>query len=316
VVVVGAGLAGLVAARALEDAGRRVTVLERSDHPGGRLSTVEVGRARIDVGAQFFTVRSPEFETFVARLVERGLVAEWCRGFNEVDGYPRYRTEGGMASLGQHLAGGLDLRLGCRVDSLAGSGGGRWQLATTAGPLDAAAVVLTAPLPQALALLDASSVAIDPTARTALGEVGFNRVLAVLAELDRPPAIPPPGARQLADGPFSFVADNMAKGISAAPAVTLHASHELSARRFDEPTEALVADLIELAAPWLGAARVVEAKLVRWPHAGPAVPSAERCWLAVGGPNPLVLAGDAFAGAKVEGAFLSGLGAAAAVLHA
>lgn len=38
VIVVGAGLAGLAAARRLREAGRRVIVLERTDHPGGRAS--------------------------------------------------------------------------------------------------------------------------------------------------------------------------------------------------------------------------------------------------------------------------------------
>ncbi len=37
VVVIGAGLAGLAAALYLTGAGRQVTLLERADHPGGRV---------------------------------------------------------------------------------------------------------------------------------------------------------------------------------------------------------------------------------------------------------------------------------------
>ncbi|WP_460773263.1 flavin monoamine oxidase family protein [Microbacterium sp. GXF7504] len=50
VVVIGAGIAGLAAARALRDAGREVIVLEARDRIGGRLHTAEVGGAPVDLG--------------------------------------------------------------------------------------------------------------------------------------------------------------------------------------------------------------------------------------------------------------------------
>jgi hypothetical protein len=51
VVVVGAGMAGLSAARALHDAGRRVIVLEARARLGGRTHTADLGGAQVDVGA-------------------------------------------------------------------------------------------------------------------------------------------------------------------------------------------------------------------------------------------------------------------------
>ena len=51
----------------------------------------------------------------------------------------------------------------------------------------------------------------------------YDRTIALLAVLDGPSAVPPPGGVQQPDGIFSFVADNATKGVSAVPAVTLHA---------------------------------------------------------------------------------------------
>lgn len=61
VLVIGAGVAGLSAARALHDAGRSVIVLEARDRIGGRTATSEVGGAPVDLGAMYVhgTVDSP-----------------------------------------------------------------------------------------------------------------------------------------------------------------------------------------------------------------------------------------------------------------
>jgi oxygen-dependent protoporphyrinogen oxidase len=53
IVVIGAGVAGLAAARRLERAGARVIVLEQSDYAGGRVHTETFDGMHIDTGAQF-----------------------------------------------------------------------------------------------------------------------------------------------------------------------------------------------------------------------------------------------------------------------
>ena len=59
-VVVGAGVAGLAAARSLAAAGRTVLVLEGSSRVGGKLLTGEVAGVRVDVGAEAMLARRPE----------------------------------------------------------------------------------------------------------------------------------------------------------------------------------------------------------------------------------------------------------------
>lgn len=60
VVVVGAGLAGLAAARHLVDRGRRVKVLEASDGVGGRVRTDRVDGFLLDRGFQIYLTAYPE----------------------------------------------------------------------------------------------------------------------------------------------------------------------------------------------------------------------------------------------------------------
>ena len=52
VVIVGAGLAGLCAAKTLRAAGRSVTVVEARDRVGGRTLSESLGSDTIDLGAR------------------------------------------------------------------------------------------------------------------------------------------------------------------------------------------------------------------------------------------------------------------------
>src|SRR5258707_8000610 len=61
VVVVGAGMAGLTAARALAEAGLKVLVVEAEDRIGGRIWTRHVGDEAIELGAEFVHGRPREF---------------------------------------------------------------------------------------------------------------------------------------------------------------------------------------------------------------------------------------------------------------
>ena len=61
VLVIGAGMAGLIAAAELQRAGRRVLVLDKGRGVGGRLASRRIGEASFDHGAQFITARTPRF---------------------------------------------------------------------------------------------------------------------------------------------------------------------------------------------------------------------------------------------------------------
>jgi renalase len=324
VVVIGAGLSGLVCARELQRSGHAVTVLDKGASVGGRLATRRIvtplGIAVVDHGAQFFTVRSEEMAAEAAAWTTAGVVTEWCRGFGDGDGWPRYRGTAGMNGIAKHLAaqlGDAEVRVRTLAFSLHAVDGA-WRVRLDDGSeLDADAVVCTAPVPQAYALAVSAELEVPRELMTMI----YDPTLSLLVVLDGPSAVPAPGGVQEADEVFHFVADNARKGVSELSALTLHARPVLSAMAWERDPDAVHAELLAAATPWFGGASVVTSQLKRWRFATPQSSWPEPCVAfdgadaGVGGRRgPLVLAGDAYAGPKVEGALRSGLAAARALI--
>jgi renalase len=308
ILIAGAGIAGLMAARTVAQQGARVTLVERNDRVGGRLATCAIGPGRADTGAQFFTVRSPEFQNWVDRWLEEGLAFEWSRGWSSgslattpSEGHPRYAIRGGMRALAEHLAQGLDVRLGSRLVAVA-SQRGRWMALDERGHVyTATALVLALPVPLALPLLDAGRVPLEPANRAALEAIQYEPCLAGMFWINGAVHLPEPGAIQHLNAPITWIADNVHAGASYSrdlwplPDRQALTALESGLRLFkDVRTE------------------IIQSHLERWPHAMPASYHAERCLLAADLP-PLVFAGDAFGGPRVEGAALSGLAARVAL---
>jgi predicted NAD/FAD-dependent oxidoreductase len=147
IAIVGAGIAGLAAARTLADRGHTVRVFERSRIAGGRVATrvieaIELprglsGEVAFDHGAQYFTVRDQRFSELAAEWERDRVIAKWTGRIVSFDGEgwedvspsvtaigekaeatSRYVGTPGMSAIANALANGLDIEFGTKIESL------------------------------------------------------------------------------------------------------------------------------------------------------------------------------------------------------
>ncbi len=317
ILIIGAGIAGLTAAALLQEVGLPVLVLDKGRGVGGRMATRRFGHGRFDHGAQYFTARDETFQQSVVGWQAAGIATVWAHGFAAGDeppgtGHPRYRGVAGMTSIPKYLAKALDVQLQTRVTAAAREGDS-WLAQTESGPTFAGqALLLTPPVPQSLALLAAGQVSLPSDTAKDLQALTYNPCLALMVLLAGPSRLPAPGGLRLEKSKIAWMADNHQKGISPAGyALTIHAHPDYSRQRWDDDASEIAADLLVEAAAWLDS-EVVEWQLQRWRYAQPLTTYAKPTLL-LPGTLPLVFAGDAFGGPRVEGAALSGLAAAQAM---
>lgn len=322
VAVVGAGLAGLACAGALQAAGCAVQVLDKSRGPSGRMSTRRGEGWQCDHGAQYFTARDPGFRAEVERWRQAGVAALWTPRLASWDGAqwrppstpldrfvgtPRMTAPAGW--LAQQLA--QPVQVGTTVRALQREDG-QWALDTLEHGLLAARfdhVVLAMPAPQAQALCAPVSASLADLAASAR----MRGCWALMLRYAAPLALPVDAAFVNA-GPLRWVARDSAKPGRTEPETwLLHASPEWSEAHLEDSPDAVAAALLE-AFRALGAPAPQAWTAHRWRYADTEPPlTCGHGWDAATG---LGLCGDWLAGGKVEGAWCSGRSLAAALLAA
>ena len=300
VIVVGAGISGITAARKLQSYGHVVEVIEKGRGVGGRMATRRFAGATFDHGAQFFTSRGSDFTELIETASQQGAVKKWTNGFSDdPDGYTRWCGSSGMTSLVKWMVAeaNINVRTTTTVKDLR--------------DMPSSGYVLTAPIPQCLAILSFSQMLPNPRTHIQLSSISYKPTIAVLLRLDQSPSLfPDHGGIQFLDHPdLAFISDNQRKGVSDEPAVTVHLSNILSESLWDHSDLEVLAATSALIEDHLSGAGVTDYQIQRWRYAGPADVWAEPT-LAWGSKPTIALAGEAFAGPKVEGAFRSGLAAA------
>lgn len=208
--VVGAGFCGLLVGRALVKAGDTVTLFDKGRGPGGRMGTRRWDRddpstPTFDHGVVSCTPEAAGFRALVDEFVRAGLMAAWDPRMTQLS-RSRFVATPTWGALARVLAKPLEVRTGCRVESLHG-GAGEWSLAledgSSVGPFDR--VLLTIPGPQAAKLLGPVSAALAavasriPTTRCWTAMLRFSEPVAApldLVESSDPAAVVRSAARE------------------------------------------------------------------------------------------------------------------------
>ena len=314
-ILIGGGITGLITATILQRRGIQVTVLDKGRGIGGRLATRRLSQGDssegiFDYGAQYFSVKHHQFQIWVNDWLRQGVITEWCQGFGETEVKPRYRGINSNRGIAKHLAKDLPVHTSTKVTKV--SYDQQWLVETEDNQYyQGDVLVMTPPVPQSLALLDASQIVLPPDIRLSLEQIEYHSCLAVLALLEKPSNIPAPGGIALEDDSLVWLGDNYQKGISPKGyAVTLHATPKFSDAHWDKD-HAEIADKLFSAASKFLSSTVTKYQVHRWRYSLPKTFYSKPC-LALS-ELPLVMAGDAFVAPTIEGAVLSGIAAADSV---
>ena len=315
IAIIGAGMAGVSCAQALQAGGLVPTLFEKSRGPGGRLATRrnDAGVA-FDHGAQYLTAHGAAFDAQLDALHLAGTAARWlprALSASAAHRHPWMVGTPGMSALLKPITASLDLRCGVAVEALQREADG-WHLQYAGVPLAERfdSVICTAPAPQARVLLAA-----DPLLQRALDAVDMAPCWALMLTLRTPLPVDWDACRFDA-GAVAWLARQASRPQRNGrdEAWVVHASPGWSEQHREQTADAVAIALQSELAAALGAAlpAVDFAQAHRWRYAlttralgQPFLASAD---------GSLLAGGDWCLGARVECAYQSGVAMAAAVI--
>ncbi|MEL7027389.1 MAG: FAD-dependent oxidoreductase, partial [Pseudomonadota bacterium] len=151
VVIIGAGMAGLTAARLLRMAGFKPLVLDKGRRPGGRMaSRVSRQGHTFDHGAQFISAETTGFQAVLTGAMTTSSLAVWRPGPAQI----QYVGVPTMVDFALHLSRAIDVRQNIEVTGIEPDGS-NWRVLFEGGDIRVPRLILAIPAPQAEKLLGA-----------------------------------------------------------------------------------------------------------------------------------------------------------------
>lgn len=310
IVIVGAGLSGIMAARTLKENGyQNIILIEKSRSAGGRMATRRIEKGKADHGAQFFTVRTEKFQTFVDEWLAKGSIKHWFG-----DDYHRYLSVDGMNAFAKKLAADILVRLQTRITEINKNATGYTLKTDENEVIHAKAVIVTTPAPQAKVLLESGDLQVDVSVLQKLEAIVFQPCFVGLFHLQQPTSLPKNGHldSEFPEGVLRIV-DHQKKGISEMPTVSVYMTGEWSKAHYDIGDEAVLEKIKQVTHAYIDFDSVISSQLKKWRYAE-AVQFLREPFLNTNLEHPLLVAGDAFLHphdianrTRLESAFISGV---------
>ena len=329
VVIVGAGISGLSARNHLIESNYSTCVLEKSRGTGGRIA-VRRGEGWVaDFGAQFTNAQN---ELWKAVLQNEGENLAEVEVEENAQVLRRYIHKLGMNSFAKALTKNADdfnpIFFGLKVTRISRSHNRNfnWSVETECGKkIESRSLIITAPLPQSLELLQNSPLLIKKTDLEYLKQIEYDKCLCVITEIEGFVSNSVAAVWKNPNPALAGIYNQQKKGIiSSKPVWVVHASPTFSSIYWNESQENIISNMLfETSAAFkFSENKFSENKfsfkntaLHKWLYSSPIRALKEEAFeLQLEEENPkraaIILAGDSFRRSSVEGAFCSGLAAA------
>ena len=141
-VIIGAGLTGLFLGKLLKDKGQEVLILEKSRGLGGRVATRRIDQLGLDHGAAFLTATDQLVEILIKSKLHYEILTEGIL------------VKGGMNQLAKFIAQGQNILKEQRLEKIEKIKTGWLLESDNALTIECKNLIITAPVPQALELLN------------------------------------------------------------------------------------------------------------------------------------------------------------------
>lgn len=272
--IIGAGIAGLTAARLYQTGGLDVQLFDKGQNVGGRCATRRRDGLAFDHGAPFIAASSNDFRWTMRRWMMGAALQNWkpkaATGFPA--GLRLFTGTPDMNAIPQRLATGLDITRRVTVDRIERQPDGAWRLFDTESETlgDFAAVLITCPPDQAQRLLQSgldTGLVPDHWFRR---PVRMRAAWTVMVAFDG--RVPTDSDALVLDGePLDYALRNSSKPgrIREQETWVMHAAPDITEQFLDHPKDAVVDDFLAALAYHLDAPlpRVIFAQAHRWLYA-------------------------------------------------